>query len=127
MLCSDYGIQCDDLPSIRGPLSEGTDYKERLDKWLAHLTYSRPSFNHRDRGWPVIEMFIQLATMSIEFCRLLMQRYELNGQTTDTKEETWCTRKVKLERLNKAAKQLPSGGYMTSNSITTEIQVDLGY
>lgn len=58
MLCSDYRIQCDDLPSTRAPLSENTDYKERLDKWLAHLTYSRPSFDHRDRGWPVRDMFI---------------------------------------------------------------------
>ena len=63
MLCSDYDIQCDDLPSIRWPLGKNTDYRKRLDTWLAHLTYSRPSFDHRDRGWPVRDMFIELATM----------------------------------------------------------------
>lgn len=122
MLCSDYGIQCDDLPSNKGPLSEDRDYKERLDKWLAHLTYSRPSFDRPNRHWPVRDIFIQLATKSIAFCRLLIERYELDGQTKETKEETWCTRKAELERLSKVAKQLPPGGYMTTNSITTEIQ-----
>ena len=127
MLCADYAIQCDDLPSIRGPLSEDRDYKERLDKWLAHLTHSRPSFDHRDRGWPVIKIFIQLTNLSIEFCRLLMERYELDSQTTETEKETWQTRKAKVERLNKASKQLPPGSFTNSRSVTTEIQVDLGY
>lgn len=121
MLCSDYRIQCDDLPSIGGPLSENTEYKERLDKWLAHLTYSRPPFDRRDRGWPVIEIFTQLANLSIEFCRLLVERYELDGRTTETKEGTWRTRKAKLEELDEASKQLPPGGFTSSSSITVEI------
>ena len=75
VLCSDYGF-------ITQPLAITAEYQERLNKDLAHLTYSRSQRLPKDKPWPhenvvvpLLERFRQFGEYLISsICRAIIPR-----------------------------------------------------
>lgn len=124
MLCTDYNIQHKKLSS-HDHLDGSAEYEKRLHRWLAHLSYLRPLCDRPGRNWPVRRIFLQLTDLSMKFSKLLLECYPFDGQTINTKEKTWQTRKTRLRRLiQKYAKEPLVKGFTDSGSIASEIDVE---
>lgn len=68
VLCSDYGFTSQ-------PVAINTDYQERLNKDLAHLTYSRSQRLPKDKPWPHDKVAAPILERSRQFGEHLISAY----------------------------------------------------
>lgn len=68
VLCSDYGFTSQ-------PVAINTNYQERLNKDLVHLTYSRSNRLPKDKPWPYDEVVAPILECSRQFGEHLISSY----------------------------------------------------
>lgn len=68
VLCSDYGFTSQ-------PVNINTSYQERLNKDLAHLTYSRSQRLPKDKPWPHDKVIAPILERSKQFGEHLISAY----------------------------------------------------
>jgi hypothetical protein len=68
VLCSDYGFASQ-------PVAIPVDYQERLNKDLAHLTYSRSQRLPKEKPWPPDKVVVPILERSRQFGEYLISAY----------------------------------------------------
>lgn len=68
VLSSDYGFEATKLDI-------NPNFRDRLNKDLAHLTYSRSQRSAEDWGWPMDKVAIPVLECSKQFCDYLISKY----------------------------------------------------
>lgn len=99
-------------PPIEGPLSE---VNRRVGKEIAHLTYSRANVTAEAKGWPIIPMYLALASVFGLFVQLVPE---------ETVGREFLETAIPLVPTDKPVRQLQGISYLGSTppyAVATQI------